>query len=117
MDPADTNSLRHALASQGALVGQHDQTLREVMDTLRSSSASIHPIRTQVDLLTTQPSLPQLVAQSNLPTPAAACFPAQRATYSPTGALLWGLFQCSLVFAQKPGLRYLILWGNLREVL
>ncbi|CAB1420803.1 unnamed protein product, partial [Pleuronectes platessa] len=36
MDPAETNELRHAIAKQGNLIGQHDQTLQGLVNSVNS---------------------------------------------------------------------------------
>lgn len=46
MNPADSETdpqtnLLHAVSNQGALLGQHDQSLRGIMDTLSSLTAGL----------------------------------------------------------------------------
>lgn len=36
MDPADTDSLPHAISMQGLLLGKHEQLLKEVMDSIQT---------------------------------------------------------------------------------
>ncbi|XP_060896997.1 alpha-N-acetylgalactosaminide alpha-2,6-sialyltransferase 1-like [Labrus mixtus] len=77
MDPADTDSLRHAIANQGALVGQRDQTLRDIMETLRNLSVDVARIGAHVftqlspSTLADQPSpvapVPQVTQLTHLP--------------------------------------------------
>ena len=49
MDPADTGSLRRALAFQGATVGHLDSLLREVTDNLRTLTSSESHFTGQMD--------------------------------------------------------------------
>lgn len=120
MDPADTgepcpalDELRHALASQGVLVGQHDQFLREVVETLRNLSASIHRIGTQVEQLSSQPTPPQPATQADPPTatppPAPPVYQPREPNIPPPeryagdlGTCRAFLTQCSLIFDQQP---------------
>jgi len=120
MDPADTENpspspeeLRFVLASQGALVGRHDQALREVAETLRSLSASIQRIGTQVDRISSQPPPPLPPTQANLPTAASSSAPPAfqpREPHIPSPERYAGdlgtcrafLTQCSLVLDLRP---------------
>lgn len=63
MNPADTDNLNcvpeklhRTHARKDTLVGQHDQVLCEVVETLRNLSANVHRIRNQADLISPLPS-------------------------------------------------------------
>lgn len=111
MDPADTDAVRSALSSQGKMLGQHDQTLREVTGTLRSLIASVNQLSTRVEQLAVQPpaSLPQPSPDSPVLQPATVST-SSREPYIPApdkysgkvGACGQFLLQCSLVFRNQP---------------
>lgn len=42
MDPADTDSLHHARATQGALVGHQGKVIQEVVETLHGLNSRVH---------------------------------------------------------------------------
>ncbi|KAL7382271.1 hypothetical protein ABVT39_019819 [Epinephelus coioides] len=54
MDPAETERLRQALSTQGARVGQHEQVIREIMDTLKNLSTSVSQLGGRLDQVVTQ---------------------------------------------------------------
>lgn len=110
-DPQDQDSsLRQALASQGALVGQHDKILREVTAKLLELSTNVAKLSQDVSQLSTH-----LTAPSPTPTVQAAAstpptaMPA-REPFIPTPERFSGdlgscgrfLLQCALVFEQQP---------------
>ena len=47
MNPVDANSFHQALASEGTLVKQHEQTLREVMENLQNLVSTRHELVTR----------------------------------------------------------------------
>ncbi|CAL8275842.1 unnamed protein product [Arctogadus glacialis] len=51
MDPADMESFRQALSTQGALVGEHSQALREMMEAFNDLSIRVTQMGAQLDLL------------------------------------------------------------------
>ena len=53
MDPADSDAIKHALASQGQLVTQHDKTLHKLMAAVQALSLSVTQIGSQLDEVTT----------------------------------------------------------------
>ncbi|XP_074492800.1 uncharacterized protein LOC141768407 [Sebastes fasciatus] len=119
MDPADTDSLRQALASQGALVGQHDKVLHELVENLRALSSNVIRLGSQMDQvnahLTASYASSATAASPADPPPALPTPPPGHATlarepFIPTperysgdlGAYGRFLLQCSLVFQQQP---------------
>ncbi|KAJ8369506.1 hypothetical protein SKAU_G00095340 [Synaphobranchus kaupii] len=56
MDPADSEQLRHAITCQGAMIGQHEQLLQDIMETLKSLFVEVGQMGSQVLLMST--SLP-----------------------------------------------------------
>ncbi len=48
MNPADTETLHQAMAIQDTVIGQHDQALKEIMDSLRDLSANISSLCDQL---------------------------------------------------------------------
>ncbi|KAK7878028.1 hypothetical protein WMY93_031309 [Mugilogobius chulae] len=120
MDPTDpADPIRQALASQGILVGQHDQTLRDVVEKIRDMSANMAQLSNQMSQLTAHFSAAASSAAAPLapgpenqpeqaPTPLLA--PSAREPHIPTperyagelGACGRFLLQCSLVFEQQP---------------
>ena len=54
MNPADSEpdvqvaSLRHVVTSQGAMLGHHDQTLRETMDSLANLTSGLSRLESRV---------------------------------------------------------------------
>lgn len=108
MDPKDLDSIKHALAAQGALVGQHDKILRDITQKLTELSANVAQLADQMGRLSTQraASVPQ-------PPPASENQLLQttnREPHIPTperysgdlGACARFLLQCSLVFDLQP---------------
>ncbi|XP_037626231.1 uncharacterized protein LOC119488550 [Sebastes umbrosus] len=119
MDPADTDSLRQALASQGSLVGQHDKILRELVENLRALSSNVIQLGSQMDQVNAHLTASSATAASPadpppaLPTPPpghATPAPLAREPFIPTperysgdlGACGRFLLQCSVVFQQQP---------------
>ena len=105
MDPAVADQIRHALASQGALVGQHSQALQELMDALRGLTANVAQIGSQLDSLSSHlpPSEPP-IPPSDQPalTPREPHVPAPERYAGDPGRCRSFLIQCSLVFEQQP---------------
>lgn len=50
MNPADIAQFRHALAIQGALIGEHSHTLQESIEAILGVSANITPIGGQLNV-------------------------------------------------------------------
>lgn len=114
LDPKDLESLKQALAAQGALVGQHDKVLRDMSQRLTELSANMLQLGNQMARLSTQLSAP--ASQATAPPPAPAPSGNQllqttfREPHMPTperysgdlGACGRFLLQCSLVFDLQP---------------
>lgn len=54
MDPAETEHLQNAISSQGIMLGNHEQTLCEVMEALRGLIASATHLGNRLDQVCTQ---------------------------------------------------------------
>lgn len=113
MDPAETDSLRNALSSQGVLLGQHESTLQQVMEHLQQLTTSVTQLGNQ--LVAVRDRLPpsEPAASSSPPQPAdppAVSPPTSREPFIPIpprysgdlGTCSQFLLQCSLVFTQQP---------------
>ena len=106
--PADMDSFRQTLSTQGALVGQHSQALREVMAF--RLSARVTQMGAQLDLLVSHAtaSPPATVPPPVPTTPASAAqarepfIPAPERYAGDMGMCRAFLIQCSLVFDQQP---------------
>ncbi|XP_037609788.1 uncharacterized protein LOC119478845 [Sebastes umbrosus] len=96
MDPADTDSLRQALASQGALVGQHDKVLHELVENLRALSSNVIRLGSQMDQvnahLTASYASSATVASPADPPPALPTPPPGHATPAPLAPELRKVF-------------------------
>ncbi|XP_072125793.1 serine/threonine-protein phosphatase 2A 65 kDa regulatory subunit A beta isoform-like [Mobula birostris] len=115
MDPADTNTLQQALASQGSQLDLHDQLLWDVMENLRSLSADVKKISDQVDrvsvhltrstpgTLSAQPRQPEVATPyvSVTPPPREPHIPEPEHYAADLGKCRAFLLQCSLVFEQQ----------------
>ncbi|KAF7644739.1 hypothetical protein LDENG_00216590 [Lucifuga dentata] len=116
MDTADSDqeatSLMKAVASQGALLGQHELLLRTLSDSNQAMINQITQLTHQVALLTSQfvsSASAALPVQSALRAPPPAS-PQPRESYVPDPEPFTGelskcrgfLLQCSLVFNQQP---------------
>lgn len=107
-NPADSNPLNQAAAAQTTLLEQHDNTLKALMDHMRTFSADLSNLRSQIAAL-----IPPLTPDPPEPTPAQPS-PAQPSTireaFVPPPAPYSGdlgscksfLTQCSLIFEQQP---------------
>ena len=115
MDPAETDHLKQALASQGALVSRHDSTLQEVMNNLQQLATGLTDLGRRIDAITGQLAAlahasPPLSSPAPAPEPPVTPMLAPREPYIPTPARYAGhlgtcsqfLHQCSLVFHQQP---------------
>ena len=80
MDPADSDAIKHALASQGQLVTQHDKTLHKLMAAVQALSLSVTQIGSQLDHVTTHLTAPTASAEA---APLAAPVVQPAATQSP----------------------------------
>lgn len=109
MNPADSETdpqtnLLHAVSNQGALLGQHDQSLRGIMDTLSSLTAGLARVERQLQV--------SPAPTPNFPSPPAApvsmfhprepFVPAPERYEGQLGGCKSFLFQCSLVFELHP---------------
>ncbi|XP_072134918.1 uncharacterized protein [Mobula birostris] len=115
MDPVHTSILQQALASQGSLLGLHDQLLREAMENLRSLFADVTKIGDQADRVSTHFTPSTSGTLSNQPrqhvvaTPYVSATPPPREPHVPEpehyagdlGKCRGFLLQCSLVFEQQ----------------
>uniref|UniRef100_A0A8C6U8R8 Retrotransposon gag domain-containing protein n=1 Tax=Neogobius melanostomus TaxID=47308 RepID=A0A8C6U8R8_9GOBI len=117
----DSEQIRHALASQGVLVGRHEQALKEVIDQLRELSTNVSQIGHHVNQLSTVLASSAAASTSNPSPPATTAQPAVRTRdtplrasaprepHIPTPERYYGdlgscgrfLLQCSLVFDQQ----------------
>ncbi len=99
MDSADLEPVRHAVSSQGAILGQHSTALQEIMGKLQDLSLRMETLQ---DSLQDPPPAPGLVAS-------AAANPPREPWVSPPerydgnlGQCKTFLMQCGLVFALQP---------------
>ena len=120
MDPAETERLKHILATQGVLVGQHDTTLRSVMESLQHLTTSVNQLGGQMENMAahfsaTSAAPPSAVAAPVSPPASAAPAPVTPASLpcephipipagyaGDLGTCAQFLHQCSLVFNQQP---------------
>lgn len=105
MNPADTEALGQAIASQGTLLGQHDQALKDIMDCVRELSTDMHAIRERISPLAppvapSQPSVSYPVPGSP-PSHREPSVPAPERYGGDLGTCRAFLVQCSLVFEQQ----------------
>lgn len=111
MNPAESETLKQALASQAAKVHQHDSSLHQIMDHLQQLATSVAQLgnqlaamRDQLDAAHANPVAPQQADQISTPASLA------REPFIPIPARYGGdlgtcsqfLHQCSLVFSQQP---------------
>lgn len=114
MDPAETDKLRQALSMQGTRVGQHEQVIHEIMETLQKLSSGVTQLSSRLDQVVTRiPSLAPtgdpLVSAAAAAAPSAPLPSPVREPHIPTpdrysgelGACSQFLHQCSLVFDQQ----------------
>lgn len=64
MDPADTDSLRQALATQGALIRQHNKVLHEVVDQFYGFTSSVTQLSRQMEQISTHLPVPSAFTAS-----------------------------------------------------
>ena len=118
MDPTDLDAFRQALSAQGILVGQHEQTLRCVMEKLHDLSSTISELSNQMNQLSALVSSSTAPASGPSNPPASAAPPSGQPLQTPPsreplmpiperfsgdlGACGRFLVQCSLVFQQQP---------------
>jgi len=57
MDPAEPNSVIQALASQGTLLGKHDQQLQSLAEDILAMSGQVSQICNQLTTISSQLSL------------------------------------------------------------
>lgn len=114
MDPAETERMRQALSSQGTLVGQHEATLRQVLEHLQELTTSVMQLGGRVDsltnLLTTSnpsaelpqpPEPPVDFPDGPMPQPREPYIPIPARYAGDLGTCAQFLHQCSLVFNQQ----------------
>ncbi|KAG5857209.1 hypothetical protein ANANG_G00016760 [Anguilla anguilla] len=108
MDPADPEQLRAALSRQGALVGQHDQSLRDLSEQLQ---LLVHSVSTMGDRLSqlTAHFTPPAPPTPPVPEPPAPVFhvrepylPAPERYAGALGKCKAFLMQCDQVFSLQP---------------
>ena len=108
MDQAEAGHLQNALAVQGALLGQHDQSLQGLDNRLQGMADHLEQVFQRLDLISSRLSPP---APPTPPAPAVAVSPATaREPSIPAPARYSGdlgtcgqfLHSCALVFDQQP---------------
>ena len=69
MNPADSDNIHQTLAGQAALLGTHDQALREIMDGMRDLSSNMTSLRRELCTAAAQarPLPPDVEDSSNVP--------------------------------------------------
>lgn len=114
MDPADADPIVKAISNQGAILGQHDQLLRSLMDNQTSTNDQIAQLNAMLRELAsklTQPVPSPTPAQQQTPPPQPdnsaqhareAHVPDPEHYRGDMGKCGGFLLQCSLVFSQKP---------------
>ncbi len=113
MDSADSDPIRQALRDQGALVGKHDQVLRDVVGTLQELKNNISLINTQLSQFSPQmvpPAAPVPQSYTVSPSVHTAAPPTSREPFvtppeqyaGDLGSRNRFLLQCSLVFDMQP---------------
>lgn len=115
LDPRDLDSIKNALAAQGALVGQHDKVLRDLTQKLTVLTADVTQLVNQMSHLSTQLAASAPSQDSAQPHVSAASETqllqtTNREPHIPTpecysgdlGACGRFLLQCSLVFDLQP---------------
>lgn len=102
-DPQVANVL-HAISNQGALLGQHDQSLRGIMETLSDLATGLARVeqRLQIPPSPAAVSDPSPIAPSGPPHPCEPYVPAPERYEGKLGDCKSFLFQCSLVFELQP---------------
>lgn len=100
MDPAaELDQVRQAVNHQGTLLGQHSQTLRDIVDGLRELSASVASL--QIQSSPPASTAPSPSAQVPLPAKEPWVTPPERYD-GDFGLCRSFLMQCNLVFNQQP---------------
>lgn len=95
-------NLRHAVSSQGVMLGHHDQTLRGIMDSLANLTSGLSRLENR--LQTNDPPVPNLSPA----VPVGAFYPREPFIPAPecydgnVGICKSFLFKCSLVFELQP---------------
>ena len=115
MDPAETERFKQALSTQGARVGQHEQALQGIMESLQNLTAGVTQLSGCLDQFSTQLNVLPAPAPAPAPPPPAPNIPVihpgqPREPFIPTPVRYSGdsgtcsqfLHQCSLVFDQQP---------------
>jgi hypothetical protein len=96
MNPADLDPLHQTLASQGALLEQHDQALKSLLEHVKEFSQRLSDLQDQTFALSLQP------VHSPSPLPPELFVPAPEHYDGNLRACRAFLVQCSLVFEQLP---------------
>ncbi|KAK5909547.1 hypothetical protein CesoFtcFv8_003468 [Champsocephalus esox] len=113
MDPTETERLKQAISTQGARVGQHEQALQSIMESLHNLNTGFTQLSGRLDQSFIQ--LNTLTASAPAPPPPAPEIPVihpgqPREPFIPTPVRYSGdsgicsqfLHQCSIVFDQQP---------------
>ena len=98
MDPAEIERMGQALTNQGTLVGQHDTTLREVLEHIRDLATNVNQLPPRSHHL--QPRQRRVHPAPLHPRHGSLTFPARYP--GDLGTCAQFLNQCSLVFNQQP---------------
>eukprot|EP00063_Salmo_salar_P085404 XP_014060239.1 PREDICTED: protein FAM127C-like [Salmo salar] len=96
MNPADSDPLHQTLTGQGALLEQHDQALKTLLEHIKAFSWTLSDLQGRTFARSTQPapSLPPLLREPFVPTP--------KRYDGNLGACRAFLLQCLLVYEQQP---------------
>ena len=104
-DPAEATRISQALAAQGTLLGQHDQSLQGFDTRLRELSTSLEQVFGRLDVIASRlpPSDPRPPSPPVSPNPVREPSIPPPARYSgDLGTCSQFLHKCSLVFDQQP---------------
>ena len=105
MDPAESKELRHAIAMQGNLLGQHDQTLQGLVNSVNAVGALLTQLHERLN-----PAPGVSSGEPSAPTPSNPPLAPTHESHIPTperysgelGSCRRFLLQCSLVFDNQP---------------
>lgn len=112
MDPADADSVKNGLSSHGNLLGQHHQTLQDLMDSQQTLSSKVTQIGRLVETIANQLSStslsppspssdPPISSTRSSGSPAESPVPAPKPYAGDVAKCKGFLLQCSLVFARQ----------------
>uniref|UniRef100_A0AAQ4QJP3 CCHC-type domain-containing protein n=3 Tax=Gasterosteus aculeatus aculeatus TaxID=481459 RepID=A0AAQ4QJP3_GASAC len=106
MNPADLDSVSHAVSLQGNLLGQHSTALQEIMSSVQALSASLSAIQAQLNAPAASPptaSPPALVEAGEVsPSVREPKVPTPERYEGDLGGCRSFLLQCGLVFDLQP---------------